>query len=582
VNRQQLGKLFRSVSLQDKSANFVPAIVFCLGLYTCAATIAMVVRCWDPIPVMDQWDSLVSNRIVTWPWLFAQFNEHRILFPRLIFWLDRWLTAETNRVNFAANIVSQSALTALIVMLARGLFARTGLTALWITGLALTFLFSAAQYENFDWGNQIQFFGVLSAATATFGLVAANRRSLAFTIAAVAVEFVAVYTLSSGILVPPLALCLAIWIKRPRLQLAVLAIAAAALPALYLVGYHMPPSHADPTQAGTSLVLVPVYFFAYLGGPLAMCLQQANAALAACIGAAVLVAFIVTAWTAARTIPARQEAALIIIGVFLVGGAAATAVGRVHFGPEQALASRYATPVLLFWLVTLVLCAGRLRSHPAASRAMLMTTLALSALLAWREPRFVKQGEFWTAQHLLAKPALLADVADPNLRRIYPDPAVPLQIRGVLLQAHTSVFAEGWSRLLGASFTQHFAVSHDAACRGTYLRAIPLDPARTAWRASGTAWMDPGKTILYRIILADRADRIVGYGWGGFKAEQIGIFDQASNGPREGWWTGDFTSANPADLAAFALEPDGHSACPLPRATDFERVVNVATSHPLP
>ena len=57
---------------------------------------------------------------------------------------------------------------------------------------------------------------------------------------------IAVYTLASGILVPFLAIALALWTRRSKAQLALLAIAAAALLASYLHGYASPAVHSNP------------------------------------------------------------------------------------------------------------------------------------------------------------------------------------------------------------------------------------------------------------------------------------------------------------------------------------------------
>ena len=70
-------------------------IVAACGVFVVALTLRMVVLSWSPVPFGDQWDDLVSGRPLTWAWLVQQHNEHRVFVPRLIFWLDRWLGAET-------------------------------------------------------------------------------------------------------------------------------------------------------------------------------------------------------------------------------------------------------------------------------------------------------------------------------------------------------------------------------------------------------------------------------------------------------------------------------------------------------
>lgn len=78
-----------------------------MGAYVLLSTVGMVVHCWSPMPFWDQWGELVSGRNVSWSWMFSQLNEHRILFPRLIFLIDYWLTSETYIVNFLINVIFQ-------------------------------------------------------------------------------------------------------------------------------------------------------------------------------------------------------------------------------------------------------------------------------------------------------------------------------------------------------------------------------------------------------------------------------------------------------------------------------------------
>ena len=194
-------------------------IVAACGLFVVAMTLRMVILSWSPAPYWDQWDELVSGRSLTWAWLVSQHNEHRLFVPRLIFWLDRWLAAETNVVNFAANVVIQAALSVLLGWLALKTSPSERIMRVWVYGLSFGFLFWAVQYENFAWGFQVPFFFVGLAAAATFALVATGPETGMGATAAALLAGAACYTLASGILVPVLALMLGIWVGRPRRSL---------------------------------------------------------------------------------------------------------------------------------------------------------------------------------------------------------------------------------------------------------------------------------------------------------------------------------------------------------------------------
>jgi hypothetical protein len=87
----------------DVATAVAAVMVAMYAAFVVVVTLRMVVVSWSPAPYWDQWDNLVSGRSVTWSWLVSQQNEHRPFVPRLIFWLDRCLAAETNVVDFAAK-----------------------------------------------------------------------------------------------------------------------------------------------------------------------------------------------------------------------------------------------------------------------------------------------------------------------------------------------------------------------------------------------------------------------------------------------------------------------------------------------
>lgn len=80
---------------------------------------------------------------LTWASLVQQHHEHRLFVPRPIFWLDRWLAAETNVVDFTVNVLIQTALSALLVWWALKSSVSDRVTTMWAHGLSFAFLFWA-------------------------------------------------------------------------------------------------------------------------------------------------------------------------------------------------------------------------------------------------------------------------------------------------------------------------------------------------------------------------------------------------------------------------------------------------------
>src|SRR5487761_455533 len=113
-----------------------------VGVYVCASTAAMVIHGWSALPYWDQWDELIfSPKQVFSPWLYSQHNEHRILFPRLLFAIDTFVFAETNKFNFFCDVALPLGLAGLIVHVARRHVSSALTDTLWIAGIVLTVLF---------------------------------------------------------------------------------------------------------------------------------------------------------------------------------------------------------------------------------------------------------------------------------------------------------------------------------------------------------------------------------------------------------------------------------------------------------
>src|SRR5205823_907453 len=145
----------------------------------------------------------------------------------------------------------------------------------------------------------------------------------------------------------------AIWLRRPKAQIVALSLAAFALTASYLIGYATPSYHSDPLQFHRHLGAVAAYVATEIGNPASHIIRRwgmpDQLGVAQAFGAFGMALF---ALTAAALLRARRPAGasgpvFLATAVYVLGTAVLTALGRVRFGPEQALAPRYASPVLL-------------------------------------------------------------------------------------------------------------------------------------------------------------------------------------------------------------------------------------------
>lgn len=555
-----------------------------LGLYIASSTVAMVLATWSPLPFGDQWDELVSIRDVTWSWLISQHNEHRILIPRLVFWADRRFFGETNVIEFALNLVAPGLLACLLVLIANAGRPLNLIRIAWTSGLALMFVFWAAQWENFTWGFQIAFFlVVLFAATAftTMVLLPASFSSLCVVLL---IETLATYTNANGILIAVLMVPLAMLLKRRNAHTIILAIGASVLLGSYLYGYHSPTYHSNPLHAWQHLPRITLYWFAELGFPfangLAIILPTEPGRFAIIFGALGVVSLAAVTYVLIkrRTLRPCHLAANAVI-CFTFGTALLTGMGRAEaFGVAQAGSSRYATAILLFWYCLVVLALDV--SSRAAARFLTMSVTCVSIpVLVASQPSFVKLAERTADAHHAALPALLAGVYDWQLLEyLYPHPAI-IPPRTALMKAqHASIFADNWGYWLDTSIDDHVKMRHSSGCIGGFALAEQVTQSHpTGWRAYGNA-IDKSHKPIQRLILADSSGKIVGFAVNASGDRPAPDFMNGVIAPGKGDWIGNFAANDGGSVRAYALLDDGHTACLLGSAKEIDPLPKIEVS----
>lgn len=548
-------------------AGLAALLSLALGAYIAVTTAAMVPEGWSALPFYDQWHELIfSVRQVLSPWIFSQHHEHRWLFPRLLFAIDTFAFAETQKFTFFCNLLLPLGLVGLLLRIAgKG---RGRVETVWLAGLLLALLFSAMQAGNFLLGANVAFFGVELAAAASLGCIVLAGWGWKSLAAAIGFEAIALYSLASGAVVLVLAVPLALWARRPRSQAVVLAAANAALLALYLDGYVMPGGSANPMVSLGRPGAVLRYAASELGNPIGKLVQGLGLPDAGILGQrAGQLGLALFCWTALLYLRRRRSIAgprLFFFGLagFAVGVAFLTALGRLDLGAGQALMSRYATPMLLSWLSLGMLAIVELRERAGTRLLAMGLSLPVLIALSVAQAPFVDAGVAWTLPRRTAETALLAGVNDVGaLGRIYPDTAWLRRQAAKLRARHLSIFADPWSRWLDTPLARHVRFAAAGRCRGgiAAIAPVPADGGRAA-RARGWAWDTVRGAAPRKIVLTDRAGRVVGYGLSGFP--------NPGGAPGSGW-RGHAATAPGAAVTAYALLDGERLACrltPVPRS----------------
>lgn len=340
-------------------------LVVVLGLLSAAAGVAIAVAGFAPIPFGDQFD-FFRRFYAAGGWdgyglaeLYARHNEHRLVVPRIWFLIDLGLFGGTQALLNTTIVLSSAAHAAMLAVVYRALGHR-GPAAWLFAGLALGAVLSPAQWENLVWGFQVQFVQVWLFATLAFAAVAfgAERRPWLGALGGVICGLASTYSMANGLLVWPLLVALALWVRLPRWPSAVVIGVAAAVMTVELSSFHAHPGHGDPSDTVLHPIVLLRYALRYLTSGVAGIGEQEQEFLGGVLAGVAVAIGLHALVRRDRFRPAHGV--LLAVAAFVIGAALVTALGRVNFGLAQANTARYTTPSFIFMVATAGLLIDRL------------------------------------------------------------------------------------------------------------------------------------------------------------------------------------------------------------------------------
>ncbi len=402
---------------------------------------------WDELE-LPEFLAKVADHQSTWGEWFAQHNEHRLFFPRMIFAALTSLTGLNSKAAMflvlGLFLVNLAVLYAVFRRQAGGP-ARNG----WFVPLAFL-VFHLRQFDNLLWGFQLSFVLPMTLALAAFYLTDRLnrepepwRRPLWGWLAALC-SFCASFSSAMGLLIGPV-LMVQTWLclpdKRERQIWAVLFGLLTLLAwALYFRGFIKPGHHPAWSVIYQDPVLVGKYFLLVLGG----IFENKHTAMACgAIAGGLFLWTVLDLWRDRRL---RAHGFALGTALFVLLTLLSITVGRAGFGLEQGLASRYTSFTVYFYAALFLLQLPRPANQQkpwgwAAVGALLALVFlsGLSALAAsgknGRDIRLAREYMAYVLQN-----ARLA--SDEELRFLYPNPDKVRRVAEVLSRRRWNAFKE--------------------------------------------------------------------------------------------------------------------------------------------
>ncbi|HTU45472.1 MAG TPA: hypothetical protein VMF91_10445 [Bryobacteraceae bacterium] len=507
--------------LTTKRANirWLLLLVLCGWLaFTWYQTIHRVVRYYTPLPTFDYWRtaaSLRSYQAFDLRILWHQHNEHRIVFPEIVFAADYLLLHGRQVLPLAISFLCYVGSWLVLAWT----FARHGSVSkpvrtigIVLAGIIIGWQGSAVVLADaflLQW-TLLQLAVLLSLALlARLKETAANTDLAAVIVCAV----IATYSSGNGLLLWPVLLAAALLLSIGRRQLLVLAIAAIVSMGMYFIGYQF-----VGRISIAKLLTHPGYLLEFIGAYLSM---PFGAIKATEFGVTVgLISLALTVFFAAAAIRNRlltSRVGIVLFGwyLFMLLTILLTVAGRMNLNDatfSAAKANRYLAGPLVTWAVFILL------------------TLWLSARLGWRFVRpygiaFViavlllaglPKLRWWLhgsdeehAKEQMEALAIELGIQDPNVELgVFPDPpAVPFWSKDIREQ-HFSVFYKPRSKWLGEPASS-YGRFQQSFIPGEITYEFPvLDGVEVA------GWADESRLRRSRgwILLANESGQIVGFG----------------------------------------------------------------------
>lgn len=484
---------------------------------------------YSPVPYWDMWGGTVNFvlRFDDAPLdrMFEQHNEHRLVLARLFFLIEYHV--------FGGSGIFLTVCNYLFVFTSWGIFARclyqinapdspprdTHL----LVAIIGAWLFLWAQRMNFLWAFQSQFFLAQLLPLIAFLLLSkAAHESRIWSVtfyAAILVGATSALSMANGVMALPLMAVWAIILRMPKIQVFVLALTAAVTLWLYFLDYSQPPGHGTLFE---TLLTDPMgmlaYTFRYLGNPGVQLAGSSDfiKAMSSLGGFGLAVFAAVATLRAVKKRPTEPVQAGLLLFIFFVGASAfVTAGGRLLFGMDSAVSSRYTTPTLMAWAAVFCIASPQIlrifRSSDRAALSLVSGAVLALCLLMVSQVRAVGSKQALNYDKAVAVLALEMGIGDRKpISLIYPNIPHVLDIAHHASDADLGIFGRPVYRGLRESIGQTAEISSTKPCSGRLERYEIIDGTTDYVRIYGWQFDSTRKPNVPRIQLVDEHGTIVG------------------------------------------------------------------------
>ncbi len=293
---------------------------------------------WAFVGLLRSWYQGDMGQIIARLW--AQHNEHRPVFPRLIMVMLAKLTGWNIRFEMYFGLL----LSILMLVVIGLIYKKTVGSSTWGFVPLAWLVFSLGQWENILWGWQLALY--LQALATVSALYFLSTRSLRSTGLAVLCAIVASFSFSSGLLTWPAGFLCLLTQRARKERWALWGLAGALTIVAYFVNYAHPGHHPSPLTGFSRLPETIKFFLVNVGAPLGGGSLLFSGVMGVCFLLLLLI-YLYQRMSGSGLSNQRWSDAEILLGSMIVVSlftSAVIAVSRAGFGHlDWAMNSRYIT-----------------------------------------------------------------------------------------------------------------------------------------------------------------------------------------------------------------------------------------------
>lgn len=504
----------RPRTLFRAAAAGIVALLFVWAAINWYQSLASIARFYEPLPFQDYWvvaQHLHQYQNLDFRVLWQPHNEHRIVFPELVFACDVLFAKGRRILPLLCSVACYFGVLftlALVVFRDREWPAANRWAAVLLAAAVMGWKGSAfvlAEPFLLQW-TLTQVAVVVSLAL----LAEVPHRGSRFLAGSIIAAVIATYSSGNGMLLWPILILAGLALQLRRREMVVLAISGMLAAGLYFIGYR-----SASRLNLSNFYLHPLYSLEFLGAYMSMPFGGMKAPrFGAYVGLSSMAVMLVLVITAFRRRFLQTAPAVLLFGsyAFVVLTGILTAAGRMdvqdrHYAGAEA--TRYLSLPLANWAVFTLACIwAAARSRARLLGPWTLTTLFAVLLLAgfpklrW----WIRGNERAFIQAQLTSLAVENGLTDNNLlATIFPDPPFVRSRLPELRSAHLSVFSYAMADIPGKPLGRFGRVSGESnPGELTYMY-----PVENGLEIAGFVTRDSSNK---RILLANEKGTIVGFG----------------------------------------------------------------------